>query len=270
VSFTPFFLPAPDGQRFCIHHPASGDARRGAVLHLHPFAEEMNKSRRMAALQARAMSAAGYDVLQIDLKGCGDSSGDFGDADWHDWIDDGLRAVAWLRERSDAPLWLWGLRTGGLLAAEVAARLNQPAGLLLWNPTASGKTFLKQFLRLRIAGEMLAGDERKAAQEIRDELAAGRPIEVAGYRLSAAMAAALENASLDARPPLRALRWMEVSSREEPALAPAALASVEKWRANCADVRTCAISGPAFWQTTEIEDAPALVDATLAEIGAKP
>ena len=93
----------------------------------------------------------------------------------------------------------------------------------------------------------------------------GRPIEVAGYRLSAAMAAGLESARLDTRPPLRALRWLEASSREEPSLAPAALASVEKWRANCPDVRSCAVTGPAFWQTTEIEDALALVDATLAD-----
>jgi len=33
----------------------------------------MNKSRRMAALQARVFAAMGFGVLQIDLFGCGDS-----------------------------------------------------------------------------------------------------------------------------------------------------------------------------------------------------
>ncbi len=70
---------------------------RGAVVYVHPFAEEMNKSRRMAALQSRALAAAGFAVLQIDLLGCGDSSGDFGDASWDEWIDDVLLAVRWLR-----------------------------------------------------------------------------------------------------------------------------------------------------------------------------
>ena len=40
------------------------------------WAEEMNKARRMAALQARLLAENGYAVLQIDLHGCGDSSGD--------------------------------------------------------------------------------------------------------------------------------------------------------------------------------------------------
>ena len=38
---------------------------RGAVVYVHPFAEELNKSRRMAALQARAMAAAGYAVVSL-------------------------------------------------------------------------------------------------------------------------------------------------------------------------------------------------------------
>ena len=49
-------------------------------MYAHPFCEEMNKARRMAALQSRRLAALGYSVLQIDLFGCGDSSGDFADA----------------------------------------------------------------------------------------------------------------------------------------------------------------------------------------------
>ena len=79
------------GQRFCLFHPAQGGVPKGCVLNIHPFAEEMNKSRRMAALQARALAKAGYAVLQIDLFGCGDSSGDFGDASWQDWVGDVVR-----------------------------------------------------------------------------------------------------------------------------------------------------------------------------------
>ena len=55
-----FFLPAPDGQRFCIHHPGRAADARGALLYLHPFAEEMHKSRRMGALQSRALADAGH------------------------------------------------------------------------------------------------------------------------------------------------------------------------------------------------------------------
>ena len=117
-----FFLPVGDGQRFCIYHPPQTSVERGAVLYLHPFAEEMNKSRRMASLQSRALAEAGYGVLQIDLLGCGDSSGDFSDATWEAWRGDVVHAVAWLRQRTSAPLTLWGLRVGCLLAVECCGR----------------------------------------------------------------------------------------------------------------------------------------------------
>src|SRR5665647_2167413 len=106
-----FFLPAgaaqttQSGQRFCLFYPAecgaSGDAVRGLVLYIHPFAEEMNKARRMAALQARALAQAGYAVLQIDLLGCGDSSGDFGEATWKNWVRDVVQGCQWLRKQSN-------------------------------------------------------------------------------------------------------------------------------------------------------------------------
>ena len=144
-----FFLPVAQGHRFCLlREPAPSVPARGAVVYVHPFAEEMNKARRMASLQAKAMAGAGYFVLQIDLHGCGDSSGDFGDALWERWIDDVAAACTRLRERTGAELWLWGLRTGCLLATEAVKRLDGATRLLMWQPTLSGKQFLQQFLRL--------------------------------------------------------------------------------------------------------------------------
>ena len=258
-----FFLPAPDGQRFCIHHPAQGGDARGAVLYLHPFAEEMHKSRRMAALQSRALADAGFEVLQIDLLGCGDSSGDFGDASWESWIDDALVAIGWLRERRPGPLWLWGLRVGGLLAADLASRLDEPPGLVLWNPVISGQQFLQQFLRLKLATSGGEGGGKATMARIREGLAQGESIEVAGYRLSASMAQQLERASLTGSGPLRAVRWLETSTRSESGLSPAARQAVDHFGAQCPDVRSLPVAGPAFWQTTEIEEAPALLRATV-------
>ena len=63
-----FFLPvanAQNSQRFCLFHPAQGGVR-GGLLYLHPFAEEMNKARRMAALQARLLAENGFtNVYQV-------------------------------------------------------------------------------------------------------------------------------------------------------------------------------------------------------------
>lgn len=233
------------------------------MLYLHPFAEEMNKSRRMAARQSRALAAAGYEVLQIDLLGCGDSSGDFGDASWEAWLDDAYLAVAWLQARCPAPLWLWGLRAGGLLAADLASRLDTPPGLLLWNPVVSGRQFLQQFLRLKIVGAAGEGGGKAAMGRIRNALVQGDAVEVAGYRLSAAMAQQLEQAELTNRCPVRAVRWLETSTRSEAGLSPAASTALDQFASSCADVRGLSAQGPAFWQTAEIEEAPELLRATI-------
>ena len=61
-----FFLPADGGQRFCLFYPPEGTQSRGRVLYLHPFAEELNSTRRIVAQQARALAQAGHGVLLVD------------------------------------------------------------------------------------------------------------------------------------------------------------------------------------------------------------
>ena len=144
----PFFFDARPGTRFSLYHaPNSQVAPRGAILYVHPFAEELNRTRRMAAQQSRAFAALGYAVLQIDLFGCGDSCGEFNAGRWQIWHDDLALAAEWLAERDSGPLTLWGLRLGGLLALDAAARLR-PRCVLLWQPFMSGRACINQFLRL--------------------------------------------------------------------------------------------------------------------------
>lgn len=265
-----FFLSADPGLRFCLHHPPADGVARGMLLYVHPWAEEMNRSRRMAALQAREFSRHGLAVLQIDLLGCGDSSGDFADATWQHWLHDVEAGVRWLRgTHGDLPLWLWGLRAGTLLASAAAARLgDQGVGLLLWQPVVAGKSVLQQFLRMRAAAEMQSGDPKGAVARLRAELAEGRPVDVAGYRLSPALAHGLEAAQLQPPAPGRRALWLEVGTRTPAALLPASAACVDAWRAAGAHVETAAVNGPAFWQTQEIEDAPELVAATSTALAA--
>ncbi|MBS1188686.1 MAG: hydrolase 2, exosortase system-associated [Rhodocyclaceae bacterium] len=261
---TPFFLPAGSGQRFCLYHrPPEEKAGRGAVVFIHPFAEEMNKSRRMAALQARALAAAGYGVLQVDLTGCGDSSGDFAEATWSAWVEDVVRAVAWLRRRNAGPLWLWGLRTGCLVAAAAAGKIDGVANFLFWQPLASGKPFLAQFLRFKTAGALLGDGAKGMTAELRRQLSAGEAVEVAGYSLSAALATGLEAAELAPSPRAARVAWLEVASRAEAGLAPVSLRSIEAWRQAGHQVRERVVAGQPFWQTVDTVECPALVAATL-------
>jgi exosortase A-associated hydrolase 2 len=261
---------AAGGRRFAIHHAPRGPAR-AAVVHLHAFAEEMNKSRRMVALASRALAEAGCAVLQVDLAGCGDSSGEFSEATWDGWCTDALDAARWLTERHAAPLWLWGHRAGCLLAAQAARRMAAPCHLLFWQPSVNGKAVLQQFLRLKAAAQMQSGSGSGAVQALKQALAEGQAVEIAGYELGAAVANGLEQASLEP-PPGRdgaRLAWLEVTQRDPAALLPASVPALAKWRAAGWEASDQVLAGPSFWQTVEVEEAPALVDATVAAVTAE-
>jgi len=259
-----FFLRLPRGRRFCLFHGiAAGVAARGAILYIAPFAEEMNCARRVAAAQARAFAAEGLAVLQIDVHGCGDSDGDFSDADWDGWSDDLLAAVAWLRQRVAAPLWLWGLRAGCLLAAEAAQRLDQRANFLFWQPSVSGEMVLRHFLRLKIAGDVLSNQRRTSVGEMLAELASGQAVEVAGYAVSAPLAQGLRAATLAPPAEVGQLIVIETGASQAPAgPSPSLEEALAGWRAYGAAVQFHGLRSPPFWQRVDRTDVAPLIAAT--------
>ena len=280
----PLFLqagPGPMGHRFALHHRPQSRVS-GLVVYVHPFAEELNKSRRMAALQSRALAEAGFAVLQLDLLGCGDSAGELQDASWTKWLADVNFACRWLQAQHPAfgqepvPLWIWGLRAGALLAAEAARQWPAPCQLLFWQPAHSGKQLLQQFLRLKAAANLQGGQAKVLMEAARKTLADGGDVDVAGYRLPGSVSQGLEQATLqplqgsaESAPGLRRLLWLEVSSQTEASLSPVAQASCNGWQAAGWAVHSQVVFGPAFWQSTEIEDAPALLAGTLRAMTAK-
>jgi len=265
VDSEPFFLGSDAGQRFCLFHRPAGPCR-GAVLYVPPFAEELNRTRRMAALGARRLAAHGYGVLQIDLAGTGDSAGDFGDARWDLWKQDLDAGAAWLRARIDAPLTLWGMRLGALLALDYARTVTVPlAPLLLWQPVASGATYLTQFLRLRTANAMLGDDAaaQNGTRALRAALEAGQTLEIAGYDLTPALAHAIDALPApDAMAPPVPAHWFEVLGA--PGQAPGAAAGRVKtaWEAHGTRLHVHTVTGLPFWATTAVSTCPALLDAT--------
>ncbi|QBE63620.1 hydrolase 2, exosortase A system-associated [Pseudoduganella lutea] len=270
----PFFLDSGAAARFCLYHAPVG-ACRGAWLYLHPFAEEMNKSRRMAALQARALAQHGYAVLQLDLYGCGDSAGDFGDARWEIWQEDAARGLAWLEQQSGCAAGLWGLRLGALLALDVAQQMAQARplpGLLLWQPVTNGSQFLTQFLRLKVASQMLTdgrdgGNNSGGTAALKQSLAAGQALEIAGYTIDPALALAIETRSADKfTPPACPVHWFDIAAESGRPLSPAAARAVSALGAAGATVSTHVVAGPQFWATQEIEECQTLLDATIESL----
>jgi exosortase A-associated hydrolase 2 len=269
----PFFFDLESGTRFCLYHAPDPRLRaRGAILYVHPFAEELNKTRRMAALQARVFAGLGFAVLQIDLFGCGDSDGDFGEARWQRWKDDLGVACDWLGARVKGPLHLWGLRLGALLALDVATT-RAIDGLILWQPFLNGRACVNQFLRPPAAARV-GGDgshaRRTGASALRASLAARGALEVGGYELAAALAEAIDacRANTLALPPCT-VHWFTSGAPARPNPARGAARMAARWAALGVQVRFHQVDGFAFWSGGAQRECPALLEATSAVFAAE-
>lgn len=264
---TPRFIEGPSGPLFCLELRPGGKTpsvtTRDAALYLPPFGEEMNRSRRMAALLGRALAARGCSALILDPSGTGDSAGDVAEARWTAWRADAAAALDWLTAQGHERLHLVGLRSGANLALEVAQDSTAVQSLVLWQPLLSGKLFLNQLLRVRVAAGLGgAGEAKETTGDLRARLRDGESLEVAGYVLSPALAdeiEALDLVATAARCP-QPLHWIELAgdaaAEPAPASAKALQALTEAGRAPAYH----RIAGEPFWTIEE----PVLIEALIA------
>ena len=253
ITDSPSFEPFPNGHRLrCVSAPAHNVAR-GTVFLAPPFAEEMNKTRRMCARLARLLAADGWRVVRLDLYGCGDSAGELRDATWARWVDDLQIELRLSVEQTGAPVWIWCVRSGALFASDLL-ELVPSAHLLLWQPVLSGSTHLNQFLRLHSAARLLG---RAKAPSVKgtpaQQLAAGNTIEVGGYELPAAIAQGMAGANwkVDSGRGGRIV-WLEIGADVATGPSPATVRAVEESRARGHEVQFEMLSGAPFWNSTEI------------------
>jgi uncharacterized protein len=123
---------------------------------------------------------------------------------------------------------------------------------------------------------LLDGQAKGVTEALKQTLAQGLPIEIAGYTLSSALALGMGGALLAPPAPLlvtpkvRRVEWMELSTREDASLSPISAKTIEQWQSAGAALRSQIVNGPAFWQTTEIEEAPLLLAASVEALAEQP
>lgn len=185
-----FFFDGARGRRLLgFLHPARAGRSRGAVLYLHPFAEERNLSHGVAVRTARKLAAAGYAVLRFDFSGCGDSEGLLEEATAEDWLAEISLAAGLLKERAGAGrLGLWGLRAGAGLAACWGRGREDLDFAALWQPVPDFKLYMTQFLRQKLASGLAAeGAAKPSVSGLVKSLEAGEIVEVMGYPVAAGL-----------------------------------------------------------------------------------
>ncbi len=269
----PFFIAGAAGPLFALHFPAAGQTGR-ALLVLPPFAEELNKARRMLSLAARELQVAGHEVLLVDLHGTGDSAGDFADATLGRWRADIQSAIRWLADRGARRLDVLAVRGGALLLHELTLPPGlTPGHVVLWQPVISGRLLVAQFLRLRVAEDMGRTDGTKGSTNTRALLQSAGRIEVGGYEITRELVAELEAIvdPLSSPESWQSWHWFEVTAPGVAEPGPAAQRAIATLRHRGVQVNALAVAGEPFWATPEIAIASALLTATvsaLAEVSA--
>jgi len=254
-----FFLPARQGARLCLYHtPAHGLTESDCIVHIHAFAEEMNRCRRMAALTARSLATQGYSVLQIDLFGCGDSAGEFADARWEIWLDDIQVAVDWLKQRHRGAIHLWGDRLGALLAMSFAASHTEHKfdRMLLCQPVLDGKSYLARLKRMQLARQML-NKQDLSATTLSNPLTG---TEFSGYEIAQELIQSLEQQNaLNWQLPVSRIHSLEIGSAST--MLPERQIFFSQWSQSGNPAQILFVDGPAYWQTQEICQSQRWIDA---------
>jgi len=250
---------------------------RRFVIIVPPFAEEMNKSRKMVSDFARAMASHGdatTAVYIIDLFGCGDSEGLLERASWDIWRANIIDLTTQLQaEHPGAHCVMLGIRLGAALALDCIVKplLTLKISLVFWQPVLNGKQFIHQFLRLKVAASILTQQPLSMAQ-IRQQLAAEQAIEVSGYLLSSTLVEEIESINhhqLIQLPNDISVAWFETNICASEALLPANEKIVNQWQQQNEVERQIFVSPP-FWQSVDTVVVPALVERTVNYVNTLP
>lgn len=174
-------LPEPlyldDGSFALFHAPERELSPRVAVVVCPTIGYEAICSHRTLRVLAEELARRGSGVVRLDYHGTGDSAGHDRDpgrvSAWSASID---AAIEEAKRRTGArDVVLVGLRLGANLAGKVAARRKDVAGIVLFAPCASGRSFVRETRAFRL---LAAANEGYAAPAESDEL------DAAGFVLS--------------------------------------------------------------------------------------
>ena len=251
VSLQAFHISSSFGNLAAVYHvPHAGNRHTQDVLFVHGFAHEHSIARAVMASIWSRLASDGTGVLSIDLPGCGDSDGDFGDGTWDNWLSAIAAAHSWLNENSGRPIHFAGLRLGAALALESAKQLACESILLL-QPVIRGEEIMTQFLRMRVAFSGLRGNltEKETTQKLRARIAAGEKLEIGGFFLAPELALAIDKLDLrQSEPPLHhPIHWVETGSGD---MSPAAKATFDHWRTHETNLTLTTVGVKPYWVHT--------------------
>jgi hypothetical protein len=167
--------PGPEGDEYALAFDRERTAR---LLILPALFDEANKTRHLIAEVMRRLDGAGIDCLLPDLPGCNESLTPLEAQTLAGWREAAAAAARHFRATH-----LLAVRAGALLAPDLPGWRYAPV---------SGASMLRSLLRARVIASREAG--RDESSEALLEHGRREGLELAGYRLGAALISELGNA----------------------------------------------------------------------------
>lgn len=153
-----------------FHGPSEGKQREVAVLICQGVMREAALAYCSMRYLADELAMAGYPALRFDYPAAGNSvDADLNDSGrhWTAWQESIEAAIEWLHGQGVRRVVLCGLGGGATLAALVAARRYDIAGLLLFEPAVVGRSYIRQMI---LEADLQSGQSmpRELGLEIRE------------------------------------------------------------------------------------------------------
>ena len=266
----PLFLQGKRGKVFSLFYPnRQHHFKHKSVLFLPPFAEEMNKSRHMMAKQARALQDKGIASLIFDYYGTGDSEGRFDEAGFDDWCSDCQSAIEFLKQQGIDEVIIVAIRFGALMAVNMLDKISvNVSALIFWQPILKGETMVTQFLRLKVAADMMDGGNKITTGILREHIERGEFVEVAGYSLKAELISKIDLLRLEdlaEKKPCKIV-WFELVPNLNRKISAVNLKFISRLTENNFDIEAITVIGETFWNVPELATVPELIKTTTEKI----
>jgi exosortase A-associated hydrolase 2 len=266
IAVLPRFL-GEEGKRHFTIQFSTVDNPKAHIVFIPPFGEEMNRCRSLVATQSRAFARAGYSCTLLDFYGTGDSQGQLCDSSLHIWQENIQLTIDTLQQEVAAPLILWGLRSGGLIALNFASNTSSSVqDIILWQPVSSGALYITQMLRQRVASLMVRDLPPETTKEIRQRLEHGELVEIAGYTVGGELVRGIEAIDISGMTSLCTgnIYWLEHVIEAGKAIGRGSRRGVDQLIEAGNHVAVTTFCDPPIWLIHERDFAPELLAATDA------
>jgi pimeloyl-ACP methyl ester carboxylesterase len=260
---TPLFIESTPRLFGMMFLPEAEIRKQTAFLVIHPFAEEKKSAHRTLVELSRQLYQQGYPVLMFDLRGCGDSEGDFGTIRTDEWLADIHAATGLLKLSAKCErLNLLALRFGAFLAQ--CYDREHPGDITehVWiEPVLKPADYLRKSLRHKLMKELCTGGAVTSSRDgLLQELQDRKSIDFDGYEIGSGLYQDFLS------PRYQAVDPTETENKKGGLLVSVSLngkmsKSVQETAALYPEMKTVCVQMELFWNKVDDADSAALIES---------